>query len=98
MTTRAVEAWTLQPLVKFAKEAEARLVLVMTSAGQGMAQHGFSRAVEGMAGPAPGGAIIRSTARQAKEPKQPPFAAPTHQRERHGIFPAGLRPRRASAR
>jgi len=33
MTTRAVEAWTLEPLVKFVKEAGARLVLVMTSAG-----------------------------------------------------------------
>ena len=34
MTTRAVETWTLEPLVKFVKEAGARLVLVMTSAGQ----------------------------------------------------------------
>ncbi len=46
MTTRAVEAWTLEPLVTFVKEAGARLVLVMTSAGQVMAQHGFSRAVD----------------------------------------------------
>src|SRR6266581_1216425 len=43
MTTRAVEAWTLQPLVKFTKEL-----------------------------------------------KQPPFAALTHQGERHGIFLAGF--------
>src|SRR3989449_11383663 len=37
MTTRAVETWTLEPLVKFVKEAGARLVLVMTSAGQVLA-------------------------------------------------------------
>jgi hypothetical protein len=90
VTTRAVEAWTLQPLVKFAKEAEARLVLVMTSAGQVMAQHGFSRAVEVMAAAALGAAIIASTAEMAKELKQPPFAALTHQGERHGIFLAGF--------
>ena len=47
MTTRAVETWTLEPLVKFVKEAGARLVLVMTSAGQVLAQHGFSRAANG---------------------------------------------------
>ena len=34
MTTRAVETWTLEPLVKFVKEAGARLVLVMTSAAR----------------------------------------------------------------
>lgn len=90
MTTRAVEAWTLQPLVKFTKEAEARLVLVMTSAGQVMAQHGFSRAVEVMSAAALGAAIIASTAAMAKELKQPPFAALTHQGERHGIFLAAL--------
>ncbi len=46
MTTRAVEAWTLEPLVKFVKEAGARLVLLMTSAGQVPAQPGFSRALD----------------------------------------------------
>jgi len=90
MTTRAVEAWTLQPLVKFTKEAEARLVLLMTSAGQVMAQHGFSRAVEVMSAAALGAAIIASTVAMAKELKQPPFAALTHQGERHGIFLAGF--------
>src|SRR3989442_1994041 len=77
VTTRAVEAWTLQPLVKFAKEAEARLVLVMTSAGQVMAQHGFSRAVEVMAAAAFGAAILPPPARKGKSAKPPPLPAPT---------------------
>ena len=86
MTTRAVEAWTLEPLVKFVKEAGARLVLVMTSAGQVMAQHGFSRAVDVMSAAALGAAIIASTDEIARQLSQPPFAALNHQGQRHGIF------------
>src|SRR3989475_13132325 len=90
MTTRAVEAWTLEPLVKFVKEAGARLVLVMTSAGQVLAQHGFSRAVEVMSAAALGAAIMASTEQIARELRQTPFAALNHQGQRHGIFLAGV--------
>src|SRR3989441_1242453 len=86
MTTRAVEAWTLEPLVTFVKEAGARLVLVMTSAGQVMAQHGFSRAVDVMSAAALGAAIIASTDEIARQLAQPPFAVLNHQGERHGVF------------
>src|SRR2546427_6215128 len=86
MTTRAVEAWPLEPLVKFVKEAGARLILVMTSAGQVMAQHGFSRAVDVMSAAALGAAIIASTDEIARQLSQPPFAALNHQGQRHGIF------------
>lgn len=90
MTTRAVEAWTLEPLVKFVKEAGARLVLVMTSAGQVMAQHGFSRAVDVMSAAALSAAIIASTDEIARQLGQAPFAALNHQGERQGIFLAGV--------
>ncbi len=90
MTTRAVETWTLEPLVKFVKEAGARLVLVMTSAGQVLAQHGFSRAVDVMSAAALGAAIMASTDEMARELRQPAFAALNHQGERHGIFLAGV--------
>ena len=73
MTTRAVETWTLEPLVKFVKEAGARLVLVMTSAGQVLAQHGFSRAVDVMSAAALGAAIMASTDEMARQLRQPPF-------------------------
>jgi hypothetical protein len=86
MTTRAVEAWTLEPLVKFVKEAGARLVLLMTSAGQVLAQHGFSRALDVMSAAALGAAIIASTDEIARQLRQPPFAALNHQGQRHGIF------------
>ena len=42
MTARAVESWTLQPLTDFVREASVRLVLLMTPAGQVLAQSGFS--------------------------------------------------------
>lgn len=86
MTTRAVEAWTLEPLVKFVKEAGARLVLLMTSAGQVLAQHGFSRALDVMSAAALGAAIVASTDEIARQLRQPPFAALHHQGQRHGIF------------
>ena len=90
MTTRAVEAWTLEPLQRFVGEAAARLVLLMTPAGQVMAQHGFSRAVDVMSAAALGSAIMASTAEIARQLQQPPVAALTHQGERHGIFLAGV--------
>jgi hypothetical protein len=90
VTTRAVEAWTLEPLRRFVGEAAARLVLLMTPAGQVMAQHGFARAVDVMPAAALGTAIVASTNEIARQLEQPPFAAVTHQGERHGIFLSAL--------
>jgi hypothetical protein len=90
MSTRAVETWTLEPLKVFVAESGARLVLLMTPAGQVMAQHGFTRAVDVMSAAALGAAIMASTAEIARQLEQPPFAALTHQGERHGIFLGGV--------
>jgi hypothetical protein len=86
MSTRAVEAWTLQPLTDFVREAAVRLVLLMTPAGQVLAQSGFSRALDVMSAAALGAAIIASTTEIARQLDQPPFAALSHQGTRHGIF------------
>ena len=40
---RALEPWVVQPLETFLAESAARLTLLMTSSGQVVAQHGFSR-------------------------------------------------------
>jgi hypothetical protein len=93
MSTRAVETWTLDPLKHFVDEASARLVLLMTPAGQVMAQHGFSRAVDVMSAAALGAAIMASTAEIARQLTQPPFAAitvgraPRHLSRRRGHEP-----------
>jgi hypothetical protein len=91
VTARAVEPWTLRPLQTFIKEAATRLVLVMTPAGQVLAQSGFSRAVDVMSAAALSAAINASTAEMAKQLGQPPFAALTHQGQGHGIFLGGVR-------
>ena len=87
---RAVEGWTLQPLTDFVREASVRLVLLMTPAGQVLAQSGFSRAVDVMSAAALGAAIMASTTEMARQLRQPTFAGLNHQGVRHGIFLAGL--------
>ena len=89
-TVRAVETWTLEPLTTYVSEAGARLVLLMTPAGQVLAQSGFLRAVDVMASSALGAAIMASTAELARLMGEPPFAGLNHQGLRHGIFLSGF--------
>lgn len=94
MSSRAVEAWTLEPMTTFVHEAGVRLVLLMTPAGQVLAQSGFSRAVDVMSAAALGAAIYASTTEIARQLGQPPFAGLNHQGERHGIFLGAVRTER----
>lgn len=89
-TVRAVEMWTLEPLTTYVSEAGARLVLLMTPAGQVLAQSGFLRAVDVMASSALGAAIMASTTELARLMGQPAFAGLNHQGQRHGIFLSGF--------
>ncbi len=84
--TRAVEQWLVEPVERFIDEAAARLTLVMTPAGQVMAQHGFTRAVDVMAAAALGAAIVASTNEMAKLIGEEKFTALNHQGSQHGIF------------
>lgn len=88
--TRAVEAWTLGPLDRFVAEAGARLVLLMTPAGQVLAQHGFTRAVDVMAAAALGAAIVSSSGELARMLNNEQFTALNHQGQRHGILLGGF--------
>ena len=90
MTVHAVEAWTSEPLTTYVQEAGARRVLLMTPAGQVLAQYGFTRAVDVMSAAALGAAIMASTAELARQLGGPPFDALNHQGHRHGIFLSGL--------
>lgn len=83
---RALEPWVEQPLMTFLSESEARLTLLMTSAGQVVAQHGFTRAVDIMSAAALGAAILSSTEEMARVLGVRPFRALTHQGDSHGIF------------
>ena len=83
---RALEPWVEEPLLTFLSESEARLTLLMTSAGQVVAQHGFTRAVDIMSAAALGAAILSSTEEMARVLGVRPFRALTHQGESHGVF------------
>jgi hypothetical protein len=83
---RAVEPWTLEPLERFVAESGARLTLLMTPAGQVLAQYGFTRAVDVMSAAALGAAIVASTGEIARMLQEREFALLNHQGVQHGIF------------
>lgn len=88
--TYAVDPWVEEPLQAFVDEAGARLALLMTPAGQVIAQYGFTRAVDVMAAAALGAGIVASTGEVAKLLNEPLFSVLNHQGERHGILLAGF--------
>ena len=89
MTTTVVESWTEQPLARFVSQSSARLVVVMTPAGQVLAQHGFARAVDLMSAAALGAAIMASSGALAQQVGEQAFAALYHAGQKHGIHLGG---------
>jgi hypothetical protein len=75
---RALEPWVVQPLQTFLSESSARLILLMTTSGQVVAQHGFSRSFEVMTAAALGSAIVASTEELARVMGTPRFGAVVH--------------------
>ncbi len=88
--TRVLEPWMMEPLERFVSEADARLTLIMTPAGQVLAQYGFTRAVDVMSAAALGAAIASSTQEIAAFIGEEKFKALNHQGVRHGIFLAEM--------
>jgi len=86
MKARVVEPWLLGPVEHFVRESGARLALIMTPAGQVLAQYGFTRAVEVMAAAALGAGIAASTGEIVRMLEEQDFCALNHQSARHGIF------------
>ncbi|HEU4569680.1 MAG TPA: hypothetical protein VFS07_03830 [Gemmatimonadales bacterium] len=76
---RAVEPWVVAPLEAFLHESQAKLCLLMTTAGQVIAQHGFVRAVDVMGVAALGAGIVASTGELARTLSWPPFGMVVHQ-------------------
>ena len=88
-TTTVVEGWTELPLARFVGQASARLVVVMTPAGQVLAQHGFAKAVDLMSAAALGAAIMASSGALAQQVGENGFGALFHAGQKHGIHLAG---------
>ena len=91
MTTTVVELWTEEPLVRYVGQASARLVVIMTPAGQVLAQHGFAKAVDLMGIAALGAAIMASSGALADLVGEATFGALFHAGVRHGIHLAPCR-------
>ena len=75
---RALEPWVVEPLQEFLAESSARLTLLMTSSGQVVAQHGFSRSLDVMTAAALGAGIVASTEEIARLMGSSRFEALVH--------------------
>ncbi len=87
---RAVEPWVKAPLERFLAESSARLTLLMTSSGQVVAQHGFTRSVDVMTAAALGAAIVASTQEIARLVGEPRFLSLVHQGVTQHVFLSGF--------
>lgn len=83
---RVIEPWVEAPLAEFLRESSARLVLLMTSSGQVVAQHGFTRSVDVMAAAALGAAIVASTGEIARVMDAGALGQVVHQGGAVGIY------------
>lgn len=83
---RTVEPWVAGPLNVFLRESSARVALLMTTTGQVIAQHGFTRAIDVMSAAALGAGIVASTRELARTMDWPPFERVAHQGRTHGHF------------
>ncbi len=83
---RTIEPWVEPPLREFLRESSARLVLVMTSSGQVVAQYGFTRSLDVMAAASLGAAIVASTEELARVMKAGSFGNIAHQNAGRGVF------------
>lgn len=79
---RALEPWVVQPLETFLAESGAQLTLLMTSSGQVVAQHGFSRSLDVMTAAALGAGIVASTEELARLMGAARFEALVHNGQR----------------
>lgn len=83
---RAIETWVEAPLAEFLRESQARLVLLMTSSGQVVAQHGFTRSLDVMAVAALGAGIMASTGEIARLMDRPTLGNVVHQGSEGGVL------------
>jgi len=83
---RVIEPWVAAPLEKFLAESSARLVLLTTSSGQVVAQHGFTRALDVMSAAALGAAIMASTEELGRLTASGASRSLSHPGQARGLF------------
>ncbi len=83
---RVIEPWVAGPLERFLAESAARVVLLTTSSGQVVAQHGFTRALDVMSAAALGAAIMASTEELGRLTASGASRSLSHQGPSRGLF------------
>ena len=83
---RAIEPWVTGPLQAFLDDSNARLTLLMTTAGQVIAQDGFTRSVDVMAASALGAGIIASLDALADVMGTGRYSAVLHQGSKQSLY------------
>lgn len=83
---RVLEPWVAGPLRTFLDESGASLVLLTTTAGQVIAQHGFARSMDVMAAAALGAGIVASTGEIARMTDAGRLRAMVHQGARQNLL------------
>lgn len=88
---RVLEPWLAEPLGELVRESAARIALVMTSSGQVIAQHGFTRSLDVMAAAALGAGIVATTGELARlVTAGDDYGAIVHQGPDQGVWLAGF--------
>lgn len=83
---RAIEPWVEEPLRIFLNESGARVAMLTTTAGQVIAQHGFTRSLDVMSAAALGAGIVASTSELGRVLGGTGFGGVVHQGTRLGIL------------
>lgn len=83
---RVIEPWVQTPLERFVAESSARVVLLMTSAGQVIAQHGFTRSLDVMSAAALGAGIVASSGELGRQLGDAPFGTLVHQGQERSVL------------
>ncbi len=83
---RAIEPWVEDPLRVFLAESAARVVLLTTTSGQVVAQHGFTRSLDVMSAAALGAGIVASTEELGRIMGTTGLGGGVHQGSRLGLF------------
>jgi hypothetical protein len=82
----AVESWIEEPLMRFIEDSRVRLVLLLESSGQVLAQHGFTRSIDVMSACALAAAIHASAAEIGRQLDGNPFTTLHHPGQDRQLF------------
>ena len=82
----AVEPWMEEPLLRFIDDARVRLVLLLESSGQVLAQYGFTRSIDVMSACALAAAIHASAAEIGRQMDGNPFTTLHHPGQDRQLF------------